>query len=139
MCERAEDDDTDVTSDAGPGFTDRLVIELPLPPSANNAYRNAPGLGRTLTATARKWKADAQLLARIAVRDGPRPQPPVAISFFVWLPNQQRDLDNCLKLCQDAVCAALGFDDRHVQEIHGYRAIDKQHPRVVCIVRTVDT
>jgi Holliday junction resolvase RusA-like endonuclease len=114
-----------------------LVIELPLPPSSNNSYINVPERGRALSRYAQQWKLAAVGLTRAAARDGPRPAPPFSLSLFVYLPNEQRDLDNCIKLTQDAVCDALGTNDRRVHEIHAYRAIDKQRPRLVAVVRTI--
>jgi Holliday junction resolvase RusA-like endonuclease len=115
-----------------------LAFELPLPPSSNNTYTNAPGRGRALTSYAKSWKTAATVITRTAARASTWPIPPFSLSLFVYLPNEQRDLDNCIKLAQDAICEALGTDDRRVHELHAYRAIDKQRPRLVVVVRTIE-
>lgn len=116
-----------------------LVVDLPLPPSTNHAYRNAPGRGRALTDEARRWQTGAAALTRGALREQMTAPlaPPLALSLFVYLANQRRDLDNCIKLAQDAVCAALGVDDRQVAELHAYRALAKETPHLVVVVRSL--
>ena len=102
-----------------------INISLPLPPTVNNMYANARGKGRVLTPEARKWKDDAILLTRNAMqRDGLKPpcrKDGFALEIKAFFPNNRRDLSNVLKITEDAVCTAIGIDDRAVGAIHLYK------------------
>lgn len=116
-----------------------FTVTLPLPPSTNNAYRNA-GLGRALTAEARAWKQSAAWLVHVDYRDQGKPalSPPLTLSLFLYLPSERRaDISNRIKLVEDVLCAALGVDDHHVHELHCFRAVDRQNPRLVAVVRSL--
>jgi crossover junction endodeoxyribonuclease RusA len=115
-----------------------LVVDLPLPPTTNNAYANAPGRGRVLTSEARAWKQGAVIIARSASKFGPAVTPPLALHLFVYFADNRRDLDGAIKLAQDAVCEALGINDRHVHEVHAIRAVDRARPRLVVVVRSME-
>jgi Holliday junction resolvase RusA-like endonuclease len=91
-----------------------------------------------LTSEARQWQAVAGALTRVAMRDGPAVTAPLALSLFVYFPDKRRDLDGAIKLAQDAVCGALGINDRYVHEVHAYRGVDKANPRLVVVVRGVE-
>ena len=43
---------------------------------------------------------------------------------------QQFLIDGGLKITQDALCEALGVNDNLVAEIHLFKRVDRQHPRM---------
>ena len=51
------------------------------------------------------------------------------LDFYFATP-LKRDLDGGLKITQDALCEALGLDDRRVVDIHLVKRIDPLNPRV---------
>jgi Holliday junction resolvase RusA-like endonuclease len=93
----------------------QFVLELPLPPTTNQAYFNVPGRGRVLSTAARKFKDKAVLSAAQARREqGWRYEPGARLSLsleFHFARDGKRDLSNRLKLVEDALAKALGFDD----------------------------
>jgi crossover junction endodeoxyribonuclease RusA len=118
-------------------MTPSLSVRLPLPPSSNNCYVNVAGKGRVLTSEARNWQMAATALTRAALREqGPPPLPPLVISMFVYFPNRRRDVSNAIKLAEDAVCGALAINDRYVHEIHVYRLLSKDNPRLDIVIST---
>ena len=44
----------------------------------------------------------------------------------------RRDLDGGLKIAQDALCEAMGLNDNRIMEIHLYKALDRDNPRLEC-------
>ena len=48
----------------------------------------------------------------------------------------RRDLDGGLKIAQDALCEAMGINDNRVVEIHLYKALDWESPRLDCTLLT---
>lgn len=99
-----------------------LTVELPrLPPSSNNAYMNTYGRGRALTPEARTWKAAAILLIRhaaVAAGFTPAPRTSLRLEIHLSLPAVRRsDASGRIKLLEDAVAAAIGIDDRYVDEL----------------------
>ena len=107
----------------------KLTVSLPMPPTVNNMYRNVPGKGRVLTQEARKWKDDAILLIRGSLQacnypgsKGFGPWRALTVTAF-FATAAKRDLSNVLKVVEDAVCKALGVDDRYTAEIHLYKAV----------------
>lgn len=99
------------------------TFRVPLPPSANHAYRNVPGKGRVKTDTYKAWLLEAaQYLAyKIDGNQGlpeqrPPDRTPWAYRAVFWLPSLHvRDLDNMVKPLQDfMVDEVVGVDDRYV-------------------------
>lgn len=111
----------------------RLIVRgLPCPPSLNNAYINAPGKGRVLTKDARTYKAAAHLSIASAAQQAGFTVPPrtfVRLSFRFWFANPARDGSNAVKLIEDAIAAALGFDDRWVVGQGWDKYLDADRPR----------
>jgi crossover junction endodeoxyribonuclease RusA len=104
---------------------------LPVPPSLNHAYATVRGR-RVLSAEGRQYKASAGLLIRylaaqqgFTVPEGAR----LALTARFYFANKLRDGDNAVKLLQDAVAEALGFNDRCIKEWHIYGDVDKALPR----------
>lgn len=114
-----------------------MRIVLPLPPSINHQYATV-GDRRVLTKDAARFKrAVRQAVARLdaaALGEAEREQLRdgylgLYLDFYFLTP-LKRDLDGGLKITQDALCEALGLDDRKVVDIHLVKRIDPLHPRV---------
>jgi len=56
---------------------------------------------------------------------------PLKISMHFYFNNHiRRDLDNFMKVPEDGLIGTVYKDDSQIDEIHGYRHIDKKNPRV---------
>ena len=114
-----------------------LAISLPLPPSINHQYATVRGR-RILSKTSRNYKAMISRLVMLHARKTPRfaqyPKlnPIVLTLHFYFLTLLKRDLDGGLKIVQDGICEALEINDNLVMEIHLYKHVDRQNPRVDC-------
>lgn len=114
-----------------------MLIVLPLPPSINHQYATV-GDRRVLSKDASRFKrAVKQVVMRLGedqlseaeharLRDG---YLSLYLDFYFLTP-LKRDLDGGLKITQDALCEALGLDDRKVVDIHLVKRIDPLRPRV---------
>ena len=97
-----------------------IEIELPIPPSLNNAYFNSPGRGRLKSQAHRMWKEEAGWLIKIAK--------PGRITgryhFKIFVSEEDRgDVSNRGKLAED-LCVKLGVipDDRHAISSQQWRS-----------------
>jgi crossover junction endodeoxyribonuclease RusA len=124
-----------------------LRVTLPLPPSINEQYATTPAGRRVSTAVARRFKrqvVDAlrslerqailtpQLLQRFR-----RDYLALALEFYFATPFQ-RDLDNGLKITQDALCEYLGANDNRVVDIHLTKRIDPLHPHLHVEIEAIE-
>jgi Holliday junction resolvase RusA-like endonuclease len=119
-----------------------LRCVLPVAPSVNNAYSTRirwtdderPYAVRVLSEEAEAFKAEAGIMARNAAQlagwDVPA-KARLSLSLRIWFKGAgRRDLDNCVKLAQDALSEALGFDDRYVDHVEVDRmGVDRKNPR----------
>ena len=115
-----------------------MRIVLPLPPGVNNQYATV-GNRRVLSKEASRFKRDVKKLLMGLAGDGARDETEGArlkvgwlglyLDFYFATP-LKRDLDGGLKITQDALCEALGLDDRRVVDIHLVKRIDPLRPRV---------
>jgi crossover junction endodeoxyribonuclease RusA len=115
-----------------------MRITLPLPPGVNNQYATV-GNRRVLSKEAARFKrAVKQTLlgaaGDAALDDAERERLQTGflglyLDFYFATP-LKRDLDGGLKITQDALCEALGLDDRRVVDIHLVKRIDPLRPRV---------
>jgi crossover junction endodeoxyribonuclease RusA len=104
-----------------------LKLILPYPPSVNNLYATFRGR-RVTSAKGRKFKADIAVLAKrqgAKLLDGD-----LSVTFRVFRPVRRGDLDNRLKISQDALKGICFEDDKQIIEIHAYRFDDKTNPRI---------
>ncbi|MYA28923.1 MAG: RusA family crossover junction endodeoxyribonuclease [Nitrospira sp. SB0666_bin_27] len=46
----------------------------------------------------------------------------------------RRDIDGGLKIAQDALCEAMNLNDNRIMEIHLYKTLDRDNPRLECIL-----
>ncbi len=95
-----------------------------VPPSLNNAYRNATINGksqRVLTTDAKKWKAGAiKIITAAASRQGWSVDKRILLEVTIhyWAPNVLVwDIDGKAKLLIDAFCSAFGIDDRYIIDL----------------------
>ncbi len=94
-----------------------LRVTLPLPPSANRYWRTYQGRTvRSADATSYIALVAAELRGQRQIPDTAR----VHLTLRVWC-DKRRDLSNCLKVTEDALAQALGWDDRQTAEIHLYK------------------
>lgn len=115
-----------------------MRLSLPLPPSVNNQYATA-GNRRVLSKEASRFKATVARLLRSSPANVPYTEEELErlkeahlglyLEFFFTTPFR-RDLDGGLKIAQDAICEALGLDDRRVVDIHLVKRIDPLRPRL---------
>ncbi len=115
-----------------------MRIVLPLPPGVNNQYATV-GNRRVLSKEASRFKRDVKKLLLGAAGDAAWDETEGArlkagwlglyLDFYFATP-LKRDLDGGLKITQDALCEALGLDDRRVVDIHLVKRIDPLRPRV---------
>ena len=85
-------------------------VEIPLPPSLNNAYVNVPGKGRVKAKGYSQWQHAAIALIRVGVPAAKRIAGPVAVSIL--FPRKLRpDVDNLIKPTLDALVASGRIDD----------------------------
>lgn len=92
-----------------------LRWRLPYPPTTiNHAYFTLPNGARRLRSAPQKWLDDAVAL----IRNGGIPRTPpglLSLRLDIWPPDaRRRDGSNLLKLTEDAVAAALEFDDYRI-------------------------
>ncbi|MCC6791978.1 MAG: RusA family crossover junction endodeoxyribonuclease [Thermomicrobiales bacterium] len=123
----------------------RLRIGLPLPPSVNNQYVSV-GRRRVLSAPAKAFKRDVAKIVERARLDGTidlRMEATlrasligVYLTFYFETP-MKRDLDGGLKIALDALCGALGVDDRTVVDLHLTKQIDPLRPRLEVELETI--
>jgi crossover junction endodeoxyribonuclease RusA len=122
-----------------------LRFTLPLPPGVNNQYVTV-NRRRVLSGPAKAFKRDVTKLierARLdhvvtpaierALRDALLG---VYLTFYFETPNR-RDLDGGLKIALDALCTALGVDDRMVVDLHLTKRIDPLHPHLDVELETI--
>jgi len=115
-----------------------IALTLPLPPGVNNQYLTV-GRRRVLSKPAQAFNRDVGKVVERARRDGvvtPGAERILKdaflgayLTFFFETP-MRRDLDGGLKIALDALCRALGLDDRSVVDLHLTKRIDPLHPRL---------
>jgi Holliday junction resolvase RusA-like endonuclease len=99
------------------------LFTLPMPPSTNALWFNAPGRGRVKTDAYRAWLKDAGWAIRAARIENIPGR--VAISVRAGLPTRTRDLDNLLKPTFDALVSfSVIGDDKDVVRLTASSAVD---------------
>lgn len=116
-----------------------LRVTLPLPPSINEQYATTSDGHRVSTAVARRFKRQVKDALQALERQGNldekllqrfrRNYLALSLEFYFVTP-LQRDLDNGLKITQDALCEGLGVNDNRVVDIHLTKRIDPLHPHL---------
>ena len=116
-----------------------LSTTLPIPPSINRQYATVNGR-RVLSATGRRYKGAIGQLLMTAASSSKWPtflraaqEHWLALTIHFHFPTLlRRDLDGGLKIAQDALCEALGLNDNRIMEIHLYKTLDRDNPRLEC-------
>ena len=95
-----------------------FTVEIPVPPSLNNAFFNRKAGGRVKTPTYRKWCRAAALTIVASVQAKDRVSGPFRIS--INLPSHiAGDIDNRVKGIVDALVASGRVDDdKNMEELH---------------------
>ena len=124
-----------------------ISLTLPLPPSINNQYVTV-GRRRVLSKDAKAFKKDvrklieaARLKGTILVADEQTIRESllgIYLTFHFETPFR-RDLDGGLKIALDAVCEALGVDDRMVVDLHLTKQIDPRTPRLELELEVIES
>ena len=118
---------------------DVLSITLPIPPSINRQYATVNGR-RVLSATGRRYKGT---IGQLLMAAAPSPEwhaflrkareHCLALTIHFYFPTLlRRDLDGGLKIAQDALCEAMSLNDNRIMEIHLYKTLDRDNPRLEC-------
>ncbi|MFB3071566.1 MAG: RusA family crossover junction endodeoxyribonuclease [Nitrospirales bacterium] len=122
----------------------RFAFELPLPPSINSQYATVNGR-RVLSSTGRRYKAAIAQILLGALAQSPNratflnaaQSHYLTLSIHFYFPTLlRRDLDGGLKIAQDALCEAMGINDNRIVEIHLYKSLDRESPRLDCALST---
>lgn len=104
-----------------PITTDVMTMRVDLPPSTNHAYITDKEGRRRISEDGQKYKQNALLITKVFARKqgfGYRKGERVGIWLELHFEAANRDISNCVKLLEDAIAAALGFNDKVVDELH---------------------
>lgn len=135
---------------SGPGAThEARPPHPPLPPSTNHLYATGKDGKRHKTKAARDYEED--VLKTVLAASGDRSRPvedrvklhrefvaPIALEAWVYFAQKRKrqDLSNRLKLLEDTLAKAFGFDDSLITELVLHKRFDASNPR--CEVVLVD-
>lgn len=116
-----------------------LSLTLPLPPSINRQYATVNGR-RVLSSTGRRYKVTVGQLLMTAPSSSEwtaflqkAQEHCLALTIHFYFPTLlRRDIDGGLKIAQDALCEAMNLNDNRVMEIHLYKTLDRDNPRLEC-------
>ena len=94
-----------------------IEVTLPLPPTANNMFFNLKNGGRAKTTQYKDWLRIAKAEMEVAYLRHRKPvygdKQSMALTVIVGA-NYRRDITNCVKAVEDALCAFLPIpDDRY--------------------------
>ena len=119
----------------------RWTLPWPTGVTTNHLYERM-GMRRRLTPKASAWRDHAVIAiwgdsrrcgAPIVVPDGD-----LALTLDAYQPDRRRrDLDNLIKLAQDALALALGIDDSRVTAIHATKHAPDGEARLVVQVGAI--
>ena len=124
-----------------------ISLTLPLPPSINSQYVTV-GRRRVLSKEAQSFKRDVKKLidaARLKGTIAPADEALLRESLlgcyltFHFTSPFRRDLDGGLKIALDAVCTALGVDDRMVVDLQLTKQIDPLSPRLELELEVIES
>ena len=79
----------------------------------------------------RHWEATVRDAARAAMRGRPPLEGPVGVELWLWRGDKRKaDADNMEKACADACNGVIWQDDDQVLDMHRYKRLDRDNPRV---------
>lgn len=123
-------------------FPEPLELEIPVPPSVNMLYSDVMftdkmgkrRVRRVLTKKAKAYKEEIGWMAISAANHAEweyHDRARISIRLeLVFRDHRKRDITNCIKIVEDAISEALGFDDRIVDAFFVRRAgVDRNRPR----------
>ena len=108
------------------------------PPSWNKSYRITRQTGRggtpyhtlSKSGTAERYQTQMALIARTYRPSDFQPRGPVIVSYKFFL-GRDMDVDNCLKMMNDALEQALGINDKNFLVATPWKTIGDKDPRVM--------
>lgn len=103
----------------------KLIFRTP-PVSVNDLYRGR----RFLTKEGKSIKESLAWEAKAAWKHGLLVDDDLAINVTFYVKNSRGDLDNLLKGFLDSLTGIVWRDDKQISEIHCFREIDKDDPRI---------
>ncbi|HSL05070.1 MAG TPA: RusA family crossover junction endodeoxyribonuclease [Nitrospiraceae bacterium] len=115
-----------------------VTLTLPVPPSVNHQYATVNGR-RLISSAGRAYKAQVGQLVWLKLAQSTHRAALLARLQSEWLALSirfyftsalRRDVDGGLKITQDALCEGLGINDNRIVEIHLYKHIDRDNPRI---------
>lgn len=129
------------------GTATRLCFTLSLPPSINEQYYTDAQGHRKLAPAALRFKTDVRKVLRTLEERGilqeafRKRMSTCYLAFYIECYFEtpfRRDLDNGLKIVQDAVCTSLGANDNHIVDIHLSKRIRPLDPHIYVEIDTLD-
>lgn len=118
-----------------------IQVTLPLPPSTNNLYVNLKRGGRAKSAPYKSWLKLAEQACVAAYIAAGKPEYPEKAKMRLTVrvgASYRRDVTNCVKPVEDALCAFLPIpDDRYNDHISIARDLDCEG-FVICRIEPVD-
>ena len=106
-----------------------IKITLPMPPSVNQIWRPGIKYGKPhiyLSDAARNYGHLVKIVSRWC-------NPyicNVALEVYVYRPKNIGDIDNYLKVMLDNLQGGLYVNDKQITELHIYKRVDRDNPRV---------
>lgn len=129
------------------GTATRLCLTLPLPPSINEQYYTDSQGHRRLALVASRYKENVRKALLDLERQGilhasfRKRMSSCYLALYIecyFETPLKRDLDNGLKITQDAICNALGANDNHIVDIHLSKRIRPLDPHIYLEIDTLD-
>ena len=129
------------------GTATRLCLTLPLPPSINEQYYTDSQGHRRLALVASRYKENVRKALLGLERQGilhasfRERMSTCYLALYIecyFETPLKRDLDNGLKIMQDAICNALGANDNRIVDIHLSKRIRPLDPHVYIEIDTLD-
>lgn len=122
----------------------KLIIAIPLSPSLNNAYATDRKTGRRFPSkelTAFK-KQSIPAIRQAAATFEPPPKARYRLCLTHYFGNSRSctvsDMSNRIKVAEDALFEALGFNDRAVDEVISKRGgVDPANPRTEIVLEVI--
>jgi Holliday junction resolvase RusA-like endonuclease len=115
-----------------------ISVMLPLPPSANHAFRNVAGRGRVTSPDYKAWKMHAGLLLKVRAAGQSVEASKYEVEIIV--PAKMRgDIDNRIKPIVDLLVASGRVcDDRHMQSVMISRSAHVEDGQCKVMARAAD-
>jgi len=110
-----------------------MILTLPVPPSSNRWWRNVRGR-MVKSREAREYQETAATLA--VMQRIPLIEKPTEVSVTIrWFREALRgDLDKRYSIMLDALQGIAYENDSQIAEIHAYRTLDRENPRMEVMV-----